>query len=224
MKSSLSALATILALAAAPSPCSLVPSDGCWRWPGQEISREAEDQPETIVIEGHAYSLVRLGTQTWLAESLLASRDRDGNSLTWVGPEGADTEGEGLGRLYTWESARRTAPAGWRLPTVKDWQALIVLSGGEPKAGRKLLRTGPGEFAALLIGGVDVLGRTFGRGELAAFWTSAETSVDQAFCLTIARRGEIQLASRLKTSCFSVRLIRDDSPDFAAVAPSSGSR
>jgi len=220
----LSALALILTLTVAPSPCSPLRADEGRHQPGPEISGEVVGQGESITIEGHAYSLIRAGGQTWLGENLRATRDRNRDSLAWVGPGGADTEGNGRGRLYPWEAARRAAPAGWRLPTVKDWQALLLFFGGEPKARRKLLATGPGEFGALLVGGVDRLGRTFGRGGLAVFWTSAETSVDQALSVMIRRDGETQLVPRLKTSCFAVRLIRDDSPDFAALSPSSPSR
>lgn len=224
MKSILPPLAAILALVTTPSSRFLVPPDLSLPRPGQEVSREPADRAESIAIDGHVYPLLRVGVQTWLAENLLATRDRDGNSLTWIGAEGADTQGKGSGKLYPWEAARRTAPAGWRLPTVKDWQALIALSGEESKAGRKLLRTGPGEFGALLIGGVDVLGRAFGEREQAIFWTAAETSVDQAFCLEISRGGETRLVPALKTSYLSVRLIRDDPPEFATGTRPAGRR
>ena len=223
MRFILSALAATLTLIVTLSPWSPPPRDERDRQPIQQTSEQSADLAGSTTIDGHAYAFIRVGAQTWLAENLLATRDRNGNSLASVSPEGADKEANLLGRLYPWDAARKSAPAGWRLPTVKDWQALIVFSGEGLKAGRKLLRTGPGEFGALLVGGIDVLGRNVGRGERAVFWTSAETSVDQAFCLTIARGGDIQLVPMLKTSRFSVRLIRDDSPEFGPAAPSPGS-
>lgn len=224
MRFILSALIATLALAAATPPCSSpCPDEGRGR-PSQEISKRSVDQGDSLTIEGHIYPLIRVGAQIWLGENLRATRDRNGDPLAWVGPGGADTEGNGRGKFYPWEAARRVAPAGWRLPRVKDWQSLLWFLGGDEKAGRKLLATGPGEFCALLAGGIDHQGRDFGRGEQAVFWTSAETSVDQALCLTVGRGGEAQLVSRPKTSRFAVRLIRDDSPEFAALPPSPSSR
>ena len=229
MKSFLSSLAAILTLAAAmalaspPSPRSLVPADESRLRPGHKIPTGPEGQPALALIEGHPYPLVRVGAQTWLGENLLVRRDERGQELSDVLLENADPKSAGRGNLYTWDAARRAVPAGWRLPTVKDWQALIGLLGGERAAGRALLRTGPGGFGALLGGGVDVLGRAFAQKEQAIFWTSAEISVDRAVCLTIDRGGEIELGPRPKTSRLPVRLIRDD-PEFAALTPPSESR
>jgi uncharacterized protein (TIGR02145 family) len=42
------------------------------------------------------------------------------------------------GRLYGWDAAMKACPAGWRLPTNNDWNALINFAGGEKAAGKKL--------------------------------------------------------------------------------------
>jgi len=224
MNFAFSALAALLTLTMAPPPCSPLPANDARRLSGQQTLRESGDPADFLVIEGHAYPVIRVGAQTWLGENLSATRDGKGNTLAWVSPGGATAQTGSRGRLYPWESASRAAPAGWRLPTVKDWQALLSFYGGEAKAGRKLLAGGPGEFGAPLNGGVDLLGRSLGQGEQALFWTSAETSVDLAFCLEIGRDGEAQVKAEPKASCFAVRLIRNDSSQLAAPAPSAKGR
>jgi uncharacterized protein (TIGR02145 family) len=216
-----SALAALLTLTIVPPPCSPLQADELGPPPGRQTSPDSKDTAKSIVIDGDTYLVIRVGAQTWLGENLRATHDGNGNALAWVNPGGADAQSGRRGRLYPWESACRAAPAGWRLPTVKDWQALLSFLDGGAKAGRRLFAAGPGGFDALLIGGVDVLGRSIGAGEQAVFWTSAETSVDLAFCLTIGRDGEAQLAAKPKTSCLAVRLIRKDSPQIADPAPSS---
>jgi uncharacterized protein (TIGR02145 family) len=219
-----SALAALLTLNMAPLPCSPLPANDARRLSGQQTLRASGIPVDSLVIEGHAYPVIRFGAQTWLGENLSATRDGNGNTLAWVSPGEATARAGSRGRLYPWESASRAAPAGWRVPTVKDWQALLSFFGGEAKAGRKLLAGGPGEFGAPLSGGVDVLGRSLGQGEQALFWTSAEASVDLAFCLAIGQDGEAQLEVEPKASCFAVRFIRKDSPQLAAPAPSAKGR
>jgi len=49
-----------------------------------------------------------------------------------------DSNCQKYGRLYTWDTAMKACPAGWRLPTDSDWEELFQAAGGEDKAGKKL--------------------------------------------------------------------------------------
>ncbi len=192
---------------------------------GQTISQEnSAAGPDASVFrdgEGRVSPIVRIGEQTWLAKNLRTGRDKNENPLSFLSFE-EDKEGDLFGLLYPWESAGATAPAGWHLPTVKDWQRLIQYLGGDAKAGFRLLKTGPAEFGALPVGGIDVLGKSLFRGERAVYWTSAEADVHHAFAQVIERAGRVSLERLPKSSRFSVRLIRDDAPDFDPTAAIPG--
>jgi len=84
--------------------------------------------------DGNNYSVVTIGTQTWMAENLKTTKYRNGNLLLigsykdisleltpkyqWAGKYGS---------LYTWYAAtdsRNIAPTGWHIPTDAEWTTL----------------------------------------------------------------------------------------------------
>jgi uncharacterized protein (TIGR02145 family) len=42
------------------------------------------------------------------------------------------------GKLYSWEIAQKSCPAGWHLPTKEEYGELDKAAGGEKTAGKKL--------------------------------------------------------------------------------------
>jgi len=89
--------------------------------------------------DGHTYSTVTIGTQTWMAENLanLPEVNRSGTGLfeekcRYVyGYEGTTVEQarktpnyEKYGVLYNWIAARSACPDGWHLPTDPEWITL----------------------------------------------------------------------------------------------------
>lgn len=115
--------------------------------------------------DGQAYKTVELNGKLWLAENLNFKIRQ-----SWY-YEGKSKNGEVYGRLYTWKSAQKACPPGWRLPTDEEWKALAHKFGGykevrigfwdnikyknhgQPeKAYKALIQGGSSGFEALLGG------------------------------------------------------------------------
>ena len=93
------------------------PQERAWLWPVWSTARPASP-PDARFIDprdGHAYRTVRIGEQTWLADSLRAVV---AGSWPAAGPEQA-------GRYYTREAAAAACPPGCRLPTTAEWEAAL---------------------------------------------------------------------------------------------------
>ena len=102
--------------------------------------------------DGNNYPTVKIGTQTWMAENLRATKYRNGDAIGTTIPYNKDISSETapkyqwayngiqsnatkLGRLYTLYAAtdsRSIAPTGWRVASSSDWDNLrtyLILNG-----------------------------------------------------------------------------------------------
>ena len=93
-------------------------------------------------IEGNKYRTVRIGNQTWMAENLKTTKNKDGRSITYYKPTRYEKDLEVYGYLYTWEVAQDVCPSGWHLPAVDEWNEMINELGGFAVAGGKLKEKG----------------------------------------------------------------------------------
>jgi len=113
-------------------------------------------------IDGNTYHGVYIGSQIWSKENLRVTRFRDGtpieeitDQLMWNGM--SDTMpgyctynndpylGTIYGKLYNRNVIYDTipiAPAGWRIPTIADWDTLFVHLGGAAVASSKMREAG----------------------------------------------------------------------------------
>ena len=103
--------------------------------------------------DGKAYKIVTIGSQTWMAQNLNYDEK---NSYCYGN---IDENCSKYGRLYY---GTNHCPAGWHLPTIDEWNALIDFVGGVSVAG-KILKSASGwnefgngtdayEFSALPAG------------------------------------------------------------------------
>ena len=118
--------------------------------------------------DGTRYKIVKIGTQTWMAENLRSTHYPNGNVIPLVRDDAAwakladdntsdahCVEGDGeYGALYTYAAAiadnwtrdnadnQGICPDNWHLPSDSEWTILTDYLGGEYYAGGKLKETG----------------------------------------------------------------------------------
>lgn len=111
-------------------------------------------------IEGNVYTIVTIGTQTWMAENLKTTKYNDGTSIplvtsstTWATLStpaycwlfnNETTYKVPYGALYNWYTANtgKLCPSGWHIPSNTEWTTLQDYLGGQSVAGGKLKETG----------------------------------------------------------------------------------
>ncbi|MDR1757383.1 MAG: YDG domain-containing protein [Bacteroidales bacterium] len=96
-------------------------------------------------IDGNTYPTVRLGCDCWITKNLAVQNYANGDAAentiyrSALYPD-VDANLAAFGRLYTYAaatldgmSAQGICPAGWRLPTVSEWQALNLYGAADLK-------------------------------------------------------------------------------------------
>ncbi|HYE85002.1 MAG TPA: FISUMP domain-containing protein, partial [Vicinamibacterales bacterium] len=123
-------------------------------------------------------------------------------------------------RLYQWDTAVKACPAGWRLPTDRDWmdlEAALGMPAGDlgregPRGsdqGAQLRARGRTRLEILISGYRRPAGDYARRNERAAFWTATESNAEDAWHRDI--RGDVDTIYRspvTKSYALSVRCIR----------------
>ena len=168
--------------------------------------------------DGKTYKTVKIGEQVWMAENLNYKTE---NSYCYKDNEANCAK---YGRLYEWDAAKTACPAGWHLPSMVEFYALIGAVGGEDVAGKKLKSTsgwdeyegksGNGDdafgFSALPAGHRYYNGDYNDEGLNANFWSSTENSSDFAYDMYLNFLSDkAYLDFNTKDFGFSVRCLKD---------------
>jgi uncharacterized protein (TIGR02145 family) len=181
---------------------------GCEKDNGIEYQQPFTDS------EGNEYPTARLcDGKIWMLKNLSISTFRNGNPIPYIYHENwkdfndyspaqcivldsFELESE-YGRLYNWYAVsdpRGLAPAGWHVPTLAEWQALIDCNGGNEFAGDRLKEAGIAHWKSgkgnnqsglnALPGGRRISIPDENLGELATFRTGEPNNECNGFTTT----------------------------------------
>lgn len=193
--------------------------------------------------EGNSYNTVTIGSQVWMKENLKTRTYNDGTSIVRIDSNSGwysnfttpaytvynndNSLINDYGILYNWLAATNSkgvCPAGWIIPSLADWDAMIDYLGGSDVAGGKLKQTGyefwssPNSAATNSSGFTAIpsgmraaaTGEFYHLGKLAAWWTSTEYDDENAYIRNVwYNSGEIERGMG-KFVGFSVRCINDE--------------
>ncbi len=200
------------------------------------------DNPAAIDADGNGYSSVTIGRQIWLAENLKTTKYLNGDPIL-SNLRGSDWTNTASGayqissniygnlyNVYAVEDGRQICPAGWHVPSVSEWDELIIYLGGEENAGGRMKESGTSHwldpnagatngsgFTALPAGFVSIYGDTISIGSNTAWWSSSGENewywtVQCSFAGKEAVRTQWNIEDGL-----SVRCVKDSlNPSFSA--------
>lgn len=185
--------------------------------------------------DGRVYRTICIGTQEWLADNLSETKYRNGDLIPEVTDNtawAALTTGARCSYNNDESNAFTTtniAPAGWRVPTMSDFQALRDYLGGTAAAGGKVKETGYVYWNIPNTGATNESGFS-ARGAGAryengyfeealktstSFWTSTEANATYARMVYLTHNSSNYVASDFggsdKKRGYSIRLIKNDS-------------
>jgi uncharacterized protein (TIGR02145 family) len=193
-------------------------------------------------VENHKFGYQLIGAQEWQIANLNVSQFSNGDLIPeaatpaeWVKayfdakpawchyPENPEY-GSKYGKLYNWfavHDSRGLAPQGWRLPTDKEWSALINNLGGDKVAGNKMKSASEwgyndnadnsSGFSALPAGYRSGNGEYGILGKCSYFWAfKADVDTEEWIRGLISTNSGVQRSGVInKGYGFSCRCIRD---------------
>ena len=199
------------------------------------------DSVFTDIRDGKKYSIVKINKQVWMSENLDASTYRNGDSIrhastleewldasekqvgAWCYYNHDPINGEIYGKqynLYAVNDTRGLAPAGYHIPSDKEWTVLTDFLGGEDLAGQKMKSltgwadsgngTNSSGFNGLPGGYCFDTGDFDGVAEVGGWWSSSEYDSYSSwgrFLNTINTK--VFRGFNDKGSALSVRCLRD---------------
>jgi len=163
------------------------------------------------------YSWMQIGKQAWMT-GILKYKTTEGS---WA--YNNDTANViNYGRLYDWNTASKSCPKGWHLPTDAEWGKLIATLGGEDLTGIKLQEldsihgnfpsTGSGNTKTFsgLLGGIRHSDGSFaGLGLWGGCWSATLNNTDATNYLFAQGSKSISKSTNDKASAFSVKCVRN---------------
>jgi len=173
--------------------------------------------------DGKNYKIVKIGTQTWMAENL--NYNEDGSKCY----SNSESNCQKYGRLYNWATATKACPNGWRLPSNAEWDALYRFADGtsgmsnpyESETAGKYLKAASGwnnggngndahGFAALPGGLGNPDGSFSGIGDFGYWWDASELNAKTAYRRSILHFDErAYWRQGSKSNLLSVRCVKE---------------
>jgi uncharacterized protein (TIGR02145 family) len=184
---------------------------------GEQIEFRTPKPPPYIIDprDMQKYIIVLIGDTWWLAENLnyhaiVGSYYYTNDSIKY----------HRYGRLYNWNAAMNSCPAGWHLPSDDEWKNLeeaagmpsqeIDNTGDRGNIADDLKCEGSLNFDALLGGMRYENNKYYGVGKEGYFWTSSEEDSDNAWHRKFFQY--LSVINRIykdKSSGYSVRCAKD---------------
>jgi uncharacterized protein (TIGR02145 family) len=123
--------------------------------------------------DGNVYRTITIGGVTWMAENL---KYKPNNGAFYFDHDVNNIHTYGV--LYEWETANKTCPAGWRLPSGAEFRNLSNYFEQKDNWGKII---GDTSSFGIQLGGMQDYEGTFSEmDESAYFWTSTEYSKNNA--------------------------------------------
>jgi uncharacterized protein (TIGR02145 family) len=205
--------------------------------------KDDNNNPSDTVIDkdGNVYHTVTIKSQTWMVENLKTTTYNDGSPITpvtdnavwavtataaycWYNNDEA-TNKNTYGALYNWYAVNsgKLCPAGWHVPSAKEWADLISNLGGDTTiVGGKLKESGTAHwitpntgadnssgFTALPGGSHYTNGAFYFNGKYGWWWSTTESSSDEAWHVYLQYNSSlIARTPGSKKIGFSVRCIK----------------
>lgn len=164
--------------------------------------------------DGNIYRTISVEGVIWMAENL---RYKAGDGAFFFDNDSNNSSGYGI--LYSWETAIKACPAGWHLPSGKEFQVLINYLEQKENWGK--IPSDPSSFGIQLGGMQDYEGIFSEMDESAYYWTSTEYDknnseyfsyllIDEKPVIDISRKEDIEdIHGTEKINKYSVRCLKD---------------
>jgi uncharacterized protein (TIGR02145 family) len=184
----------------------------------EQLNTEVEEQINylTDARDGQTYKTIGIGNQVWMAENLNDAT----SSGSWCYNNNSKYC-EQYGRLYNWETAKSVCPAGWHLPSDKDWMILEKETGmnigdinkdrdQKTDIGIKLQIGGSSGFNANFGGTRTSDGIFHSAVNVGSYWSSTSVIDDRVWVrFFFFKEGHVGRSQDFKDGARSVRCIQD---------------
>ncbi len=172
------------------------------------LSPNTSDFNRSNLYSEKEYESITIGDQTWMTSNwdtpTLKSWYFDNDSVA----------NKKYGRLYYFSNALNSAPKGWHLPSLDEWQILINHFGGDEKAISALMEGGSSGLNLLLGGNksanispTDIFNF---KDKWGFYWTSTTDGDQTAYSIHFEKgSNKITKMAYRRANGFSVRYIKD---------------
>ncbi|MEN8118815.1 MAG: FISUMP domain-containing protein [Bacteroidota bacterium] len=163
--------------------------------------------------DGNIYGIVRISGQVWMSENLNFQMP----GATCYGY--SKSNGDSLGRLYTWDAAVEACPEGWHLPTDDEWKIMEKNLGmNEILLDRSSFRNAPKMYNAAITNGSSGLnleksgwrganGKFYHLNKRGVYWTASINRQNEGWFRFIDEHKAVYRRYERKNFSYSVRCI-----------------